>query len=234
MHRSDVLAQLSGTTGLTDISTDINAGPTPVFSFVPSGRDASQALVIGYGTLDDVNAGPQRAYTETWMLAGSSYTLTASVKDPPVFRVHALHDADAAFRQKSFSAAAALYQRVISDATLESWEGPGALTDEQSVLAAFSQFRLAELAAAQGNVPGVQAAISTLQASVKPGSPAEVYAKMAFEFSNQLKDSGSFLQACNSVIVFAEHNQSAFHQLGGDVFGFSNVDYQPGDMCIKP
>ena len=228
-----VLAHVGSTPSLTNISTNINGGPEPTFNFVPSGRDASQSLVIAYGTLNDVDAGPQRAFTETWMLADGAYTLTASVNAPAVFRVHALQDADDAFRRKAYPEAVALYGRVINDTTLQAWDGPGALADEQGVLSAFSRFRLAELAAAQGNAAGADAALKDLQTTVKAGSLAEVYLKMATEFANQLKDSGDYTQACNSIIVFAERNESAYRQLGGDVFGFANYDYQPDDMCIK-
>ena len=170
-----VLAHLASAPGLTNVSANINGGPEPAFNFVPSGHDASLAIEIVYGMLNDVDAGPQRAYTETWLLADGAYTRSASLNAPAVFRVHALQDADDAFRRKAYADAAALYNRVVNDSTLQAWDGPGALTDEPSVLGAFARFRLAELAAAQGNAVGADVALTEMQAYVKADSPAEVY-----------------------------------------------------------
>jgi len=229
-----IASHVADSPGLVNVSADIDGGPKPVVSFIPSKRDASQALVIAYGTLSDVSVGPQRPFTDTWMFASGAYTLTASVNAPAVYRVHALQDADTAFRHKAYADAAAFYQRVISDPSLRAWDGPSALADERSVLGAFSQFRLAELAAVQGNMAGAQTAIRALQAGAKLGSPAGIYARMAAEFGKGLSDSGDYANACDNLVYFSERNQATYRQLGGDVFGSANYDYQPEDMCIKP
>lgn len=228
-----VLTQANGAQGLTNITTDIANGPYPSFTFVPLSSDQSQALVIAYGTLPDVSAGPQRIYTDTWVLANGAYTLTATLKEPPSYRIHALHDADDAFRRKDFAAAQMLYGRVISDTALQAWDGPGALADELSVLSAFGRFRLAELSAAQGNVTGVDESLAVLKSSVVAGTPAEVYLNLATAFANQFKDTNDYTQACNSAVAFAERNPASTQQIGIDVFGFANYDYGPDDMCLR-
>jgi hypothetical protein len=216
--------------GLTNISPDIAGVPNPTFSFVPSG--AGQSLSITHGTFDDVNAGPQRGSSEVWAFNGAMMALTSATREPALYRIHAVQDADDAFRRKDFANASSLYTRVMNDATLLAWDGPGALKEEQSALGAFAQFRLAQVALAQNNIAGAQAALASL-AAMPATAESQPYLALGKAVSNALTDSNDVEIACNNAIAFAEQNSKVHEQLGSATFGFANFDYQPADMCIK-
>lgn len=216
--------------GLTNISQDIAGVPNATFSFSPGG--AGQLLTIAHGTFDDVNAGPQRNSNETWAFNGVAMGQTGATREPALYRVHALHDADDAFRRKDYGVAAALYNRVLSDASLLTWDGPGALQEEQSALGAFAQFRLAQTVLAQGNVDRAKSAFASL-ASMPANAESQPYAAMSRAVSDALADSNDAAIACNTAVAFAERNPKTYEQLGSTTFGFANDDYQPADMCIQ-
>lgn len=216
--------------GLTNISQDIAGVPNATFSFTPNG--AGQSLTIVHGTFDDVNAGPQRSSSETWAFNGATMGQIGATREPALYRIHALHDADDAFRRKDFAGASGLYNRVLSDASLQAWDGPGALQEEQSALGAFAQFRLAQIALAQGNSAGAKSALASL-ASMPANAESQPYAAMAKTVGDALTDSNDAVVACNTAVAFAEKNPKTYEQLGSATFGFANPDYQPADMCIQ-
>jgi len=215
--------------GLTNISADMAGVPNPTFSFSPNG--AGQMLVITHGTFDDVNAGPQRGSNETWAFNGTTMAQTGASKEPALYRIHALQDADDAFRKKDYAGATALYTRVMNDANLQTWDGPGALQNEQSALSAFAQFRLAQIALAQNNIPAAKTALTSL-ASMPANPESQPYVALAKAVYDALADSNDPVVACNTAVAFAEKNTKVYEQLGSTTFGFANVDYQPADMCI--
>lgn len=215
--------------GLSNISQDIAGVPNAAFSFSPNG--SGQLLTIAHGTFDDVNAGPQRNSSETWAFNGATMALSGATREPALYRIHALHDADDALRRKDFTGATALLDRVMSDPSLQAWDGPGALKEEQSALGAFAQFRLAQVALAQGNIAGAKSALNSL-ASMPANAESQPYAAMAKAVSDALTDSNDAVVACNTAVAFAEKNPKTFELLGSATFGFANFDYQPADMCI--
>lgn len=216
--------------GLTNISPDISGSPNPTFGLSANG--SGQALLITHGTFDDVNAGPQRGSSEMWAFNGSLMSRTSASIEKAQYRIHALHDADEAFRRKDYAGASALYARVMNDATLLAWDGPGALKEEQSALSAFAQFRTAQLALAQNNLSGAQTALSSL-ASMPANAESQPYVALATAVSNALTDTNDMVVACNTAVAFAEKNPLFFEQLGSNTYGFANYDYQPADMCIQ-
>lgn len=216
--------------GVTNITPDIAGAPNPTFNFMPSG--AGQMLNIMHGTFDDVNAGPQRGSSETWAFNGTAMAQTSATREPALYRIHALQDAEDAFKRKDFANARALYTRVMNDAMLQAWEGPGALKEEQSVLGAFAQFRLAQLALAQSNIAGAKTALDSLATS--PATPeSQPYTALAKAVSNALADTNDPVTACNTAVAYAEQNTKVYEQIGSSTFGFANTDYQPADMCIR-
>jgi hypothetical protein len=216
--------------GVANISQDIAGAPNATFGFSPNG--AGQLLTIAHGTFDDVNAGPQRSSSETWAFNGAAMAQTGATREPALYRIHALHDADEAFRRQDFAGATALYNRVLSDAGLLAWDGPGALQQEQSALGAFAQFRLAQIAMAQGNLAGAKSAFASL-ASMPANPESQPFAAMAKAVSDALADANDAVVACNTAVAFAEKNPKTYEQLGSATFGFANIDYQPADMCIQ-
>ncbi len=230
----DALRILSaaGGGGLANIIPDFAPAPYPAFAFVPAPGGPGRDLLARIGLLGSVGAGPQRVMTETWSYDGAVFTVRGTLVEPPVYRMHALHDADAAFRRKDYDAARGLYERVISDPGLQDWEGVAPLRGEAEVLGAFARLRLVELAAATGDAAGVSLAYEALKAAAPEGSPGEVYATLGETFYAVYAASGDATQACQAAARLAEKTPNTYILLGSQTFGYANYDYQPRDMCV--
>ena len=208
--------------------------PFPTFTFVPAMQGAAKDLIVKMGYVGGPFAGPQRDITDTWSYVSSAFTLTQEVKEPPVYRIHALHDADEAFYRKDYATANALYQRVANDPDLQSWEGNAPLRDEPQVLAAFAYVRLMETAASAGDMGAVQAAHDALLMAAPDQSAGAIYAKLGETFFNAYSQTKNYQQACDATVKYAEKNENTYLILGQETFGTANYDYQPEDMCLVP
>jgi hypothetical protein len=227
-----ILSLVNG--AFTNVIPNFEWVPFPTFNYTPAAGGTAQDLQVHAGFMGSVGAGPQRAVTDTWAFDGTVFTRTASVKEPPVYRIHALQDGDAAFRHKDFAAAEALYRRVINDPSLQSWEGNAPLRNEPQVLAAFAYVRLMEVAAAQDDMASLQAAFDNLNTAAPQDSPGEIYAQLGEAFYNAYNASKDHAKACEATVKFAEKNQNTYAVIGQDTFGYANMDYQATDMCIVP
>ena len=212
---------------------DFITQPYPVFQFVPSANGAAKNLWVTPGFASGAGAGPQRTFTETWSFNGSIFTQTSTLAEPPVYRIHALQDGDEAFRRKEFAAAEALYARVISDPSLQAWEGEAPLKDEARVLAAFAYARLIQIAAAKGDAAGAKAALDALQTFAPQGSSGEIYAGLGNAFFAIYSQTNDAAQACAAAIAFANASPNTYQTLGVETYGFNNADYMASDMCIQ-
>jgi len=219
--------------GASNLIPDFAPHPFPAFAFAPAADSAAQDLIVHVGQYGSLGAGPQRNTVETWSWTGSVFTLTRVVVDPPLYRVHALHDADAAFRAGDFATAATLYQRVVSDPGLRAWDGLAPLRDEDKVLGAFAQFRLVELAARQQDTAALAAAYEALKQATPQGSPGELYGALGDAFYSVYTAGGNYAQACDAAVKFAEKTANVYILLGSQTFGYANYDYLPADMCIR-
>ncbi len=208
--------------------------PAPVFDFSTNGVDKSLSLNVHPGFLSSPGAGPQRAVTETWQYEDGVYTRTLVTRAPPVYRIHALQDGDAAFRSNDLSTAKAIYQRVINDPTLQAYQGNAPLRDEAQILGAFARFRLMEIAAISGDDAGVQAAYAGLAPAAGGKSPTALYVELADAFMGAYQQARNYAVACDAAVKYAQRNKNVFLILGQDTFGAANQDYQADDMCIVP
>jgi hypothetical protein len=230
----DALRILSaaGGAGLANLIPDFAPAPYPAFVFVPAAGGRGRDVLARIGRLGSAGAGPQRAMTETWSYDGAVFTVTGTLVEPPVYRIHALHDADAAFRRKDYPAARGLYERVVADPSLQAWDGVAPLRDEAQVLGAFARLRLLEVAAAQGDAAAASLAYEALKADAPEGAPGEVYGLLGEAFYAVYAASSDYAQACQAVARLAEKTPNTYILLGAQTFGYANYDYQPRDMCI--
>ncbi|MCL5995043.1 MAG: hypothetical protein M1546_03175 [Chloroflexi bacterium] len=219
---------------LSNVIPDFEWVAFPTFDFVPSSNGNAQNLLVAEGYLGSVGAGPQRAVTDTWSYNGAVFTLTSRIKEPPVYRIHALQDGDEAFLDQDYASANALYRRVANDPGLQAWEGNTPLRDEAQVLAAFAYVRLMQTAAAAGDSASLQAAHDALVTAAPEKSPGELFQQLGEVFYSTYQQSGNYKQACDATTKFAERNQNTFTVLGVETFGYANYDYQAVDMCIVP
>ena len=227
-----ILRDLNGE--LSNAIPDYDWVPAPGFEFFASARDQPSALYVHIGSVTAPEAGPQRAITVTWVYNGSIFTLTNTVKDQPVYRIQALNDADDLFRKKDYVAASALYQRVVNDTDLKSWNGRTPLRDEPAILAAFAMVRMMEVEAVTGDTNALTTAHETLNATALSPAAGALYAHLGEVFYTEFSATRNYKQACDAVQKFAEKNQNTYLILSQETFGSSSYDYQPVDMCLVP
>lgn len=185
---------------------------------------ALEVTGTGFGS---VGAGPYRTRTRTWSYdpASRHWQMSGERLEPPVYRIHALHDADAALKAGNYETAIALYQRVINDQTLLDW---GDSPVEQADLGAYARFKLIVLYTQTGQPAEAERYFSELKAGPAAGSWRD-YTEMADTYLQGAAIAG---HGCPAVRYFAEtHADQILSPLSSMAFGYSNPDYTPEDVC---
>ena len=85
----------------------------------------------------DVIAGPPRLHDTIWDWNGAYYVKALVQLDAPIYRIHAIYDADAAFEQGTFKTALTLYDQARDNQYLQPWLDP----NELATLRAYAAFR---------------------------------------------------------------------------------------------
>ncbi len=220
---------------LHTISEQIEPILSPTWRFIPDpAHHPGKLLLAVEGMSHEVEAGPQRVVTDTWLFDGTVFTRTHSESAPASYRIHALQDGDDALRGKDFAAADTLYQQVVFDPQLKSWESMSNMQDEDRVLAAFALLRLLQTSAAHDDATSVQSAYEALVSAVPVGGPGEVYLRMGKVFFDTFTQTDNYGKACEVTIELARAEPDSYGQLGPETFGYSNADYAAEDMCLLP
>jgi len=195
----------------------------PEYSFKDTqpGGSGDEIMVHG-GIIASAGAGPQRAWTETYISPeGGPYQLFSQVYDASKCLYHHILDANAAFNQwtvKGFTPAIEAYQAAIADTTLEAC---GTIPDELTTLRDFARFRLVVSLVANGKASqaaAAQAAITT---------PALLGA--ANTFLDSYRSSGSIVQACREANSYATANPASWQFLAD--WGYANPEFTAADLC---
>lgn len=199
--------------------------PSAEFKFAdvtPAG--AGQEIIIHGGVIGSVGAGPQRAWTETYISPqGGAYSLMSIEYDPSHCLYHAVLDANDAFSAWStegFDPAIDAYTDVISDTTSVACSTTG-LKDELNTLKDFARFRLVVAYAGAGRIAEAQKA--SLQIKDK------ALADAAKTFYDAYRSSGSIIQACRDTASYAKKNPAAWQFL--EDWGYANPTFAATDLC---
>jgi hypothetical protein len=119
---------------------------------VPNG--SGREILVQDGVVNSAGAGPQRAWTETYISpAGSLYELFSKVYDPSNCLYHHILDANERFTQgavNGYGPAVAAYQAAMSDPNLGACHY-GGLPDELATLRDFARLRLVVAYTAEDN-----------------------------------------------------------------------------------
>jgi LysM repeat protein len=191
------------------------------FQDVSAAGSGDEILIHG-GVLEAPNAGPQRAWTETYAsLNGAPYSLVSQTYDKSTCLYHAIQDANAllgAWATGGFDPVIAAYQAAISDPKLTAcWT----VKDEVSLLKDFARFKLLV-----GYVAGGQSS----KAAAIAGQIGQPALKGAGEvFLKSYKASGSVIQACRDTTAYAVANPAAWQFLAD--WGPANPTFAPEDLC---
>ncbi|MCC6904910.1 MAG: hypothetical protein IT326_03640 [Anaerolineae bacterium] len=203
--------------------------------------DRLSEVVVSSGTIAAIGAGPQRTATTVWKWDGTLYAIAEATQSPARYRIHVLYDADDAMRRASYGEAVDLYEDVIGDTALQSWQYP----DEDSYLAAYAQFRIMLAEALRGRVEDAQARHDTFisgfaspppapdgsQSTAAPFGqmPGIEFARMADFWWADFAVNRDVGRACQVVIGYIRANPSAIEVL--NTFGFANRTYSAIDVC---
>jgi hypothetical protein len=201
--------------------------PFPELAVLADGPGSPAALEITATGIGSVGAGPFRSWTRTWRWDedAAAFVPGETVLEAPRFRIHAIHDADDAYRRGELAAALALYQQVIDDDGLLDWPAAG---DRRPEIAAYAAFRRILTFLAADDAPEAQAEFDRWP---EPSEAAEAYAELARLVLAAYADSG-FEGACASASAFALENSDAV--LTPLDFGYANRTYSSEDVCPIP
>jgi len=197
------------------------AGAEYVFQDVLPEGSGEEILVHG-GVIYSPDAGPQRAWTETYAsLNGAPYTLVDQKYDRSACLYHAIQDAGAllgSWATGGFDPAIAAYQAALSDPALTAcWT----MKDEIPLLKDFARFRLVVSYVAGGQSgKAADVAAQIEQPALKGAADA---------FLKSYKASGSVIQACRDTVDYAGANPAAWQFLAD--WGLANPTFAPEDLC---
>jgi hypothetical protein len=232
------LVQWSMTLGnFSDLAHDDIIVPIPEIFVADRDEDGLGELIITNGALPDPEAGPPRIVTQVWHWDGVAYVLSETIAPQTPYRIHVVHDADAALETGDYEAALALYDQVITDDALLSWT----LADERQYLTAYALYREVLIYAAQGNVGTAQTTLDRLTAefaSAQPGGdggggteppPGAAFVSLAEAFWGDFAINRNVSLACALAVAQSRLNPGALEVLNG--FGYANRRYVPSDLC---
>lgn len=193
------------------------------FKFADVKPEGSGQEIVLYGGLSAAaDAGPQRARTETYAsVDGAPYALFSQVFDPSTCLYHKILDADAAFESwatDGFDAVVTAYKAAIDDKTVTAC---GDIADELATLRDFARFRLSIAQYGAGNRSQAQATLAQI------ATPALRDAAKAF--TDAYKSSGSIIQACREVGLYAKAHPAAWQFMAD--WGSGNPSFTAEELC---
>ena len=203
--------------------------PYPELRLTDFDHDGIYDLEVVGTSIASVGAGPQRDTINIWTYdpASETWKLGQQTLAASPFRIHLLHDAEAAMDRGEYLIASLLFQQVIEDESLLDWADPEA---EYNNLAAYSYYKRIVAAVYMENRLSAETLFNELE-ELYGKSDQYAYVDMAEVF---LKDSQTLgLEGgCTSARQFAETNASVvLTPLGSAVFGYANPDFEPADVC---
>jgi len=203
--------------------------PYPELKLTDFDHDGIYNLEVVGTSIASVGAGPQRDTINIWEYAPSSGTwkLVQQNMAASPFRVHLMHDAEAAMDRGEYLIASLLFQQVIEDENLLEWADPEA---EYNNLAAYAYFKRIVAAVFLGDRGAAEALFDELEETYAR-SKQYAYVEMADVFLADSQNSG-LEEGCTSARQYADANQFVvLTPLGAEVFGYANPDFEPADVC---
>lgn len=203
--------------------------PYPDLKLTDFDHDGRYSLEVIGTIIASVGAGPQRDTINIWNYdSGSqSWKLGEQALAASPFRVHLMHDAEAAMDRGEYLIASLLFQQVIEDETLMDWADEEA---EYNNLAAYAYFKRIVAAVFMGDRGAAQTLYSELEETYAK-SKQYAYVEMAEVFLAD-SDALGLEGGCTSARQYAEANQFVIlTSLGSSVFGYANPDLEPADVC---
>jgi hypothetical protein len=203
--------------------------PYPTILVSDYDQDAVFSVEVSGSGYGSAGAGPQRTRTRVWDFQGADGTwqIADEYEGPAAFRLHVLHDADAALYRGEHAVAISLYRRVAEDPSFTDWVDPAL---EQATLAAFARYRLVTVYAIQDDTAAIQGVMHTMLTTYPESSGQYVFTEMALLFLSEFQN--GIPQACAAAAAHADANvDTVLDFLGGLYWGYANKVYEGADMC---
>jgi len=203
--------------------------PSPAANLTDYDRDDIYELeVVGTG-VQSVGAGPQRNIIRLWEYDRDTgyWVFTSEILAASDYRVHVLHDADAAMGRGEYLIASLLYQQVMEDESLSDWMDPFL---ERANLSAYAYFKRVVATAFLGDLEGATTLYGQMSLELE-GTSQYIFVEMTLSFLGGFAVDGQE-GGCAAAHEFAALNEEAILMpLGSAVYGYSNPDYAPEDIC---
>ncbi len=181
----------------------VNLISDPLFSQdIPALEDADgdriAEIVVRFTATGDARTGPLRTGTTFWDWDGMSYRRALTRLDPPRYRIHVLHEADAAFEARLYEDAITLYLRAADVPSLESW-----MPDDPDTLRAYALYRLLMTYAVSSD-PRAAGVITRLREAYPDPTFAPSYVALADAFWEAFQATRTPQAACAAARAAAE------------------------------
>jgi LysM repeat protein len=181
-----------------------------------------QEILAHGGIINSAGAGPQRAWTETFISPeGGPYESYKKAYDESSSLYFQILDANELFNRWSdigFAPAIASYDKAVAD---QSAKADGTIPDVQTKLRDFARFRLV--------VSWVSRGRSDKAVQVQSEMTYQPLIGAADTFLLGLKNSHSIVQACRDTTKYAEQNPDSWDYLSD--WGYANPTFTAADLC---
>jgi len=192
--------------------------------------DGRKAIVVSGATGGTLDAGPWRPVSR-WLAYDETSQGWRQIEERlgvSNFRIHVLHDAEAAARAGNFADALLLYQRVVSDDSLKDWREPRL---ERASLSAYARYKMVVLYTLTGQPDFAAVILETQKTETWAQDPLYGFVTMAMAFQEGYGQGGT-AQGCAAAQALAAGEASGILALlGSQTFGDAVYDILPVDVC---
>jgi hypothetical protein len=203
--------------------------PYPDIYLAPSAEEGVFDLLISGSGFGSVGAGPQRNITRIWSYERDSqrWQVNSTHFEPSTYRIHILHDAGAAAKAGEYQQALMLYNRAISDTTLDDWFDPAL---ERAWISAFARYQLVAIYRLLDRDSFASTILGEMEKAYPRDSPQHGFYQMAAAYMDNYMEGGSEA-ACAAAIEFVTEHPELLDPLGPQIFGYGNPAYTLEDVC---
>lgn len=204
--------------------------PSPTYTFIQQASDPALEIEAQSGLIGSIGAGPQRAEKQRWKWNGAQYAKVSSALSPTLYRIHAVYEADDAFKAGDYTTAVDWYGRVITDDSLKDWltEINYPKAHDRATLTAYARFRLLLIGVLRGDA-NARDQLDQLTGDFPDGSPTHDTQQMALAFWNKYQAAKDLKAACSVANAYANDKFQIVDDL--NLFGYANRMYTSDDMC---
>ena len=202
--------------------------PSPEIEILDADRPGPKRIAITATGIASAGAGPYRQKTRIWAWeAGQGRFLPVEeFLEPPVYRIHWVHDADQAAEKGHYEQAISLYQAVIEQ-DLDDWiYGP----EGGQRLAAYALYRQMLVHLWRSDPAAADETLNFLQNAHPAGSPGSAYAALAMRVWEAFQEGGGRTAACQVAETFAAANAAEI--IDPLNYGYANRIYTAQDLCL--